>query len=92
VVDHATGTTEPHAAKTPAQMVEAPPTTGAHPTVAARLVEQIDDLNLIAETADAATFATDAMWDATGRLSVTLEKVRAEAARLRPEPAVYPRF
>jgi hypothetical protein len=74
------------------RLAEAPPTTGAHPAVVDRLAEQMNDLNLLAETADAATFATDAMWDASARLSVTLEKVRAEAARLRPEPAVYPRF
>lgn len=75
---------------TPSELAAAPPTTGAHPAIHDRLVEQVNDLNLIAETADAATFATDAMWDASARLSVTLEKVRAEAARLRPE--TYPRF
>lgn len=64
---------------TPAQLAEAPPTTGSHPAVRLRLVEQMDDLaNLVAATGEE-TFVDDEAWKALQRLRAKLEAAAEQA-------------
>jgi hypothetical protein len=79
---------------TPAEYADAPP--GAHPAIVDRLVEQLHDVTLLLDTADAQTFAADDPHDALRMLSVSCEKLLAEAAKHRPVlhngPEPIPRF
>jgi hypothetical protein len=44
---------------TPEQLAEARPTTGSHPAVVGRLIEQLQDLAVLLDTSDAVTFTCE---------------------------------
>lgn len=84
---------QPRTPPTPAQLAEAPPTTGAHPAVIDRWVDDMTSMANLADAAPAATFAGEEAWYALQRLRVSLEKASDEAElSRRPEPTTYPRF
>jgi hypothetical protein len=58
--------------------------TGAHPTIAKRIVEEMSTFANLIDAADAATFATDEAWTALQRLLESLEAAAREAQPLRP--------
>lgn len=68
----------------PARLAEAPPTTGAHPAVVGRMVQAMQEVTLLLDTTDAATFAADEPWDALAALVCSADMVRRKATPLRP--------
>lgn len=58
--------------------------TGAHPTIVARIVEDMNSMATLIDNAHAETFIADEPWAALQRLLESLEAIAREAERQRP--------